>query len=234
MVPHDMGETRGHKLACSAAALTPPAIRGAILGRVRFLFSWFALLCVSCGGGSRGGDAAEAMSSGLDRIEGLPSPALSLASTTERFQELWTAAQLALEEPLPSPDTADEEVYGDWVDQRLSRWLRHRAEALTRVKERLRGLGAAPAEERVMGAAVLGFLMEDTARAVLEAQVPHDPSRPARAAELRDALAGHVTPLYAAALEAYTVCVDHARGAAPHLHVWRAHCDERARALERE
>lgn len=189
---------------------------------------------VACGSGSRRGGADEPIIDTADRISGLPAPTQPLGGTSERFQEIWTAAQLAIEVPLPAPDVADESVYTEWIERRLSRWLGERADAIARVKDRLRELGSAPADEQMMAAGVLGFLMEDTARQVLEAPVPVNARRPERAEALREALSAEVDPLYAAAIEAYRMCGDVEGGSAPHLAAWREYCDGRKEALREE
>jgi hypothetical protein len=190
----------------------------------------FALAC-GCGAArTPRGDSLEDADL-ADRIRGLPAPARPLGATSERFQGVWTDAELALEARLPPPAIADEAAYSGWLEARLTPWLRERARAIERTRGALRLLRAGPIEERIMGAALLGFVLEDTAREVLEAPVPELAERPARAAELRAALSTEMTPLYAKAREAYARCLVAARGAPPHLAAWRALCEARDAAL---
>jgi hypothetical protein len=190
---------------------------------------------LACGCGARrspaSGDDALDGPDLAERIAGVPAPARPLGATSERFQAVWTDAELALELRLPAPEIADEAAYASWLEARLTPWLRERAQAIERMRAELRMLRAAPVEEQVMGAALLGFLLEDTARQVLDAPVPEAADRPARATELREALSDEITPLYQKALKAYARCLDVARGAPPHLAAWRALCEARDAAL---
>ncbi len=200
--------------------------------RVRRALSLGVLVLAACGSRAdgRGADELPTIDT-VDRIPGIPAPVRPVGTATEPFQELWTAAQIALEISLAPPAVDDESVYGEWIEDRLAPFLRDRADAIRRVKSRLRGLGEAPADEQVMGAAALGHLLEDTARQVLETDVPVDPRRPARAAAIREALEGDVGPLYASALEAYVTCLRVDGASATHLASFRAHCEARAAAL---
>jgi hypothetical protein len=182
----------------------------------------------ACGAAEPAEPTSEAPS-GAPEIAGLPRLTIGLAHTTVRFRAIVDEALAAAGEPLPLPPRGPSlREFHRWVDDRLAPWLQRRGERLARATAALERLRTGDADERTLGAAIVGFLYADTVQQVLEAEQPRglDPTAEDR---LLTALRRQLDPLEARSEEAFRVCVATATGAPAHIDAWRLYCEDHLR-----
>jgi hypothetical protein len=197
---------------------------------VRLLFGLVTLLALgACAGAAPEGDPSAPPAEHTE-IPGLPRLTIALSHTTVRFRTIVDEAVASSEEPLPLPPRGPSiREFHRWVEDRMGPWLAVRGERLANATAALDRLRTGDADERTIGAAIVGHMYEDTTTQVLTADRPRDLDAAADD-RLTAALRERLAPLEARAEEAYRICMNVASGAPAHVDPWRRFCEVRLRA----
>ena len=150
-----------------------------------------------------------------------------LAQTSAPFQRLFEGVDVALEDRIPLPDVRSEADYRTWVDHELSAWLARRGRALEEAEARVGSVNIADGSiEGIIGSALVGYLYEQTARDVLDGDLP--PMREARARAIRGAWREQMNPLLARGGRYFARCAEATRAPPVELSAWAATCRDHA------
>ena len=209
------------------------------------------LLAFGCGGSepsetsaqqsTAGGETAQAEPemAPIDRVSPpipVPQPAMPRERLSTTLQHGWdlTEAAIAVRPPEPPMDPSEEAVR-TWAAGAFADWMRARRDAVSSAENALATLGPrAPVHEKLVAAALIGYMYDDTAAGMRGAPVPiafhHDPEL---LEVYKNALDEVLAPFAQQAVVAYVLCarnaLDEQSGA---WRDWAAYCEGRARELD--
>lgn len=170
----------------------------------------------------------------------VPQPAVPRQRLHLALQRVWAdvEAAVAVRPPLP-PEQSDATTLRGWAEGPFTQWLGLRQKAVSQVEMDADWLMRAEKHEKVVAAALLGYLYEDTASAIRGAPVP---AHIAGDAELlgiyQETLQKLLQPLARRAARAYAGClqarypvrnaeeIDAASLAADPWREWLLYCDQ--------
>ncbi len=103
----------------------------------------------------------------------MPYLPLRLEATSVRFQRVWRLSVAASETPLEAPsDEASPAELRRWMSDVLVPWIQVRTEIIEACRVELRALRGGERDEHLVGAALLGYLYEDTALQLRGVRLP--------------------------------------------------------------
>lgn len=198
------------------------------------LLTLAVLLCslAGCGGGAPeggagGGDSAGGESSAAS-VSGpalpVPDSAVLRSTMTQALQDAWTLVEITAAQPGPA-DAGETDA-----DDRIAAWFVNRESVVQQTAALVSVLDAAPIYERAIGAALMGYLLEDISADALDMPVPGGSVTDPELAEAnRDARDEQLRTYREGAVSSYFVCVEALDSLAdPAWAAWREFCVVRA------
>lgn len=161
----------------------------------------------------------------------VPLPAVPRAEMSDTLQQVWTLVEQAVEvRPPDPPEEASAEAIEAWAQGPFSAWVAERQEANLRAQALVATLGEDAAEERLVAAALFGYMYEDMASGIRGAPIPEGiASDPELLGIYVDTLHQLLDPVARLAAHAYLICrqlalgFDEDSGWRP----WATYCDGR-------
>jgi len=161
----------------------------------------------------------------------VPQPATARTDMSPTLQEVWTLVEQAVEvRPPDPPDDASEEAIEAWAEGPFAAWLAVRQEANVRAQALVATLGEDSADERLVAAALFGYMYEDMASSIRGAPVPESiASDPELLGIYVETLHAVLDPVARLAAEAYLICRELALAEEPESgwQEWAEYCDGR-------